>query len=29
MKKSQKAVVIKKLKMPIVSMTCKNPSNCH
>ena len=23
------AVKIKKIKMPVVSMTCQRPSNCH
>lgn len=25
----KKTVVIKKIKMPVVSMTCQRPSNCH
>ena len=30
MKKVKKqSVTIKKIKMPVVSMTCKRPSNCH
>ena len=26
---TKKAIVIKSIKMPVVAMTCKKPSNCH
>ncbi len=30
MKKTKKTkATIKKIKMPVVSMTCRQPSNCH
>lgn len=28
-KTKKQPVIIKKIKMPVVSMTCKKPSNCH
>ena len=28
-KVTKKTVIIKKIKMPVVSMTCQKPSNCH